>query len=469
MGLVVEPTGKRVLRYTRSAVAPGRACRHRDALRADMSGWLSPGQRRSVTLGPTAHQQHHQPPDPLYSHHSAAAVYTPPVVPQRPQPAVHTIDLTQQTQNPIVSDHPASSNSPHILDMTAEPEPEPQITRRIHTIDMTAGYLEQQPSSPTRSDQSVQVEVLPTLTSSSSNTAVLAQPISKGDRVFTANELELSHARDSWRMVAAALLWVGTLFLVGLLSVLQVGDFTSVKGDPQSIMRLVNAITAAASAANNASNVSVVHGAVVPCEGLTACHGYCTDVLECTYGEILTETMYIETLFDWQNLVFTVVIFFFMLLSKWIFFKQYEVAIALSGGAGPRTEKFAAIWKASLESPAMLISFSAFVFASASIYAAAISEFSPSLGVALDYVGFESAFELDPTVEHWYQNTGTAAYFAASAVPRYLYVTVLRYLGQAVSPSPPRSSSPLALCVGTGFPQGSATGSRQSVHAWPGS
>ena len=44
-----------------------------------------------------------------------------------------------------------------------------------------------------------------------------------------------------------------------------------------------------------------------------------------------------------------------------------------------------------------------------------------------------------------------------------------RHLGQAVSPSPPRSSSPLALCVGTGFPQGSATGSKQSVHAWSGS
>jgi uncharacterized membrane protein YjfL (UPF0719 family) len=66
------------------------------------------------------------------------------------------------------------------------------------------------------------------------------------------------------------------------------------------------------------------------CENIVACHGYCMDVIECSYGDILTESAYIKTAFDWQNAIYLIIIFFAVLLSKVLFKKQYEYHIASS-------------------------------------------------------------------------------------------------------------------------------------------
>jgi uncharacterized membrane protein YjfL (UPF0719 family) len=141
-------------------------------------------------------------------------------------------------------------------------------------------------------------------------------------------------------------------------------------------------------------------------------------------------------MFDWQNVVFLLVIFSFVLASKLVFRAVYERYIVVShtsagvnrglvplrfsepsprtdppqsqgpgsaplspgpgpgGGAGHAGHGGATIvvthWARSLESPAFLIALSGFLFAVTSICAGAISEFAPTPQGALLHVGWDS-------------------------------------------------------------------------------
>ena len=66
------------------------------------------------------------------------------------------------------------------------------------------------------------------------------------------------------------------------------------------------------------------------CEGMSACHGYCIDILECKFSDILFETDFVRNIFDWQNIVFLLVILASIMLSKYVYQKQYEYQIASS-------------------------------------------------------------------------------------------------------------------------------------------
>ena len=82
----------------------------------------------------------------------------------------------------------------------------------------------------------------------------------------------------------------------------------------------------------NINSSAVTDGGDDPysCYGILACHGYCMDIMECTYSDILTEGALIKTIFDWQNAVYLAVIFGCIYLGKFLFKRQYEFKIALS-------------------------------------------------------------------------------------------------------------------------------------------
>jgi ankyrin repeat protein/uncharacterized membrane protein YjfL (UPF0719 family) len=170
------------------------------------------------------------------------------------------------------------------------------------------------------------------------------------------------------------------------------------------------------------------------CEGITTCHGYCIDILECSYADVFTETAYVKHIFDWQAIGYLIEIFLSIFVAKYLFKKQYEVSIArshdnistvqavkwaLGGQLQPMQQqqhseardvelqpildlsvpqRFAdmasgeTIWRQCLtSSPAVLITLSSFLAATTSITAASVSEFSPTLQEAHAYVGWESA------------------------------------------------------------------------------
>ena len=60
----------------------------------------------------------------------------------------------------------------------------------------------------------------------------------------------------------------------------------------------------------------------------TTCHGYCIDYLECSTQDILMETDFVKTIFDWQNAVFLVFILIIAKTGRFVFRRLYQAHMA---------------------------------------------------------------------------------------------------------------------------------------------
>eukprot|EP01046_Picozoa_sp_COSAG06_P020167 COSAG06_NODE_1467_length_9367_cov_1.784527_5_plen_579_part_00 len=173
---------------------------------------------------------------------------------------------------------------------------------------------------------------------------------------------------------------------------------------------------------------------------LKACHGYCIDYLECSTQDILMETDFVKTIFDWQNAVFLVFILVIAKTGRFVFRRLYQahmahetlkqsatnviqVQPAASTGfdaAQPEPEAEGEVpaqpevappisatksvkevwdehhhsnwWRHAVDEPAVLICLAAFLFSISNICFASITEFATGNGL-LEHVGFDSAFE----------------------------------------------------------------------------
>eukprot|EP01043_Picozoa_sp_COSAG02_P017435 COSAG02_NODE_791_length_17158_cov_12.377396_1_plen_695_part_00 len=172
---------------------------------------------------------------------------------------------------------------------------------------------------------------------------------------------------------------------------------------------------------------------------LTACHGYCTDYLECTTTDIMLEADYVYTIFDWQNFVFLMFILLITKVGRFVFRKLYQAhmaheAVKLSkknmvapdgaattgfdsaipeaqaAGEGATRANTAppvgqtksrkdawdehhvgSWWSEAVDEPAVLICLAAFLFSISNICFASITEFGEG-NLLLKAVGFDSAY-----------------------------------------------------------------------------
>lgn len=113
------------------------------------------------------------------------------------------------------------------------------------------------------------------------------------------------------------------------------------------------------------------------------CHGFCIGPLECTRSEIVWETDFALTIFDWQNLVYLVLVLGLMAVSKHIFRQVYQLQLT---GAGVQTE-IQTWWKYATDEPAVLMCLAAYIYSVSNITHAAITEFE-SVDRVFEHVGF---------------------------------------------------------------------------------
>jgi hypothetical protein len=181
------------------------------------------------------------------------------------------------------------------------------------------------------------------------------------------------------------------------------------------------------------------------CAGVTSCHGYCINLLECTQTEVLTEYDFVLTVLDWQNAVFLVMIVAMMGVGKVVFMRLYQLHLAatsalefkkssaqLSGVSavdnetGPvlsrarsTTEEFgeqmaklspSRWWHQATKEPAVLICLAAFYFSTSGVVSASLSEFEVPDRV-YQHVGWDTQTE-KLGVEARLQNIGNGVFWA---------------------------------------------------------
>ena len=58
------------------------------------------------------------------------------------------------------------------------------------------------------------------------------------------------------------------------------------------------------------------------------CHGYCVEANECDTADVLWYPNFILTVFDWQNLVYLLLVMAIMAVAKLVFRKIYQLTLA---------------------------------------------------------------------------------------------------------------------------------------------
>eukprot|EP01048_Picozoa_sp_COSAG05_P016016 COSAG05_NODE_2007_length_3714_cov_6.483084_1_plen_289_part_00 len=139
----------------------------------------------------------------------------------------------------------------------------------------------------------------------------------------------------------------------------------------------------------------------------TACHGYCTDILGCDLSEIVTETDFISTIFDWQNLIFLLVIVAIMKVGITVFQQEYSRQTGLAKDAREW-------WGLATSEPAVLMCLSAYIFSISNITHSSITEFAPVERV-YPHVGFDTQFEPSGMLAR-FANIGTSLLWASLGV-----------------------------------------------------
>ena len=113
------------------------------------------------------------------------------------------------------------------------------------------------------------------------------------------------------------------------------------------------------------------------------CHGFCIGPLECKRSDILWETDFALTIFDWQNLVYLVLVVGLMGVAKHIFLQVYQLHMT-------RDKVMTDIetwWKHATAEPAVLMWLAAYIYSVSNITHAAITEFE-SVDRVFHHVGY---------------------------------------------------------------------------------
>eukprot|EP01043_Picozoa_sp_COSAG02_P048151 COSAG02_NODE_4699_length_5081_cov_2.268165_2_plen_582_part_00 len=115
------------------------------------------------------------------------------------------------------------------------------------------------------------------------------------------------------------------------------------------------------------------------------CHGFCIGPLECTRSDIMWETDFALTIFDWQNLVYLVLVVGLMGIAKHIFRQVYQLHLTEDGFV----TDIQTWWKHATAEPAVLMCLAAYIYSVSNITHAAITEFE-SVDRVFHHVGYST-------------------------------------------------------------------------------